>query len=286
MIFMEKEKKKTKKKSKKEKIEVLTFDTDEKQKKHKQKENKKRKYKMKKEDKQQEKIKWSNKIIVLFAVIFLFLIVGYFTVFQKFLVKSEIGKLENLVQAEQIDYDKIEKKLKTTVTIGNYRKVEQAFKNYLSDVVFVSKEIHSLTSKEKLSNVLSANNLKTDGPDFKTTEKYLKNSKEELNEKFNHLIALMDKKAIMNYIDKQNLPTKYQEFYEEVAIDHNENLISMQQSLKESLDYYNTVFNTLSKAIEYLKTHKTWKIDDDKLVFNSSKDFKEYNKIIESLNNE
>lgn len=283
---MEKENKKTKKKSKKEKIEVLTFDADEKQNKQKQKEKNKQKNQMKKEDKQQKKIKWFNKIIVLFAIIFLFFIVGYFTIFQKILVKREIEKLENLVQAEQIDYDKVEKKLKTTVTIGNYRKVEQAFKNYLSDVVFVSKEIHALTSKEKLSNVLSANNLKTDGPDFQNTEKYLKNSKEELNEKFNHLIALMDKKAIMNYIVKQNLPTKYKKFYEEVAIDHNENLISMQQNLKESLDYYNTAFNTLSKAIEYLKTHKTWKIDDDKLVFNSSKDFKEYNKIIESLNNE
>lgn len=222
-------------------------------------------------------------ILVIVVGVFIFIYMG---MVQKFLVQNEIQDLEQLVQAEQMNYDQIERKLKQTVSLGPYKKVEQAFKDYVSEVVNTAKAIQSLTSSKNLSNVLSADNLKNDGPKFQETEQYLTTTKEELDTKLNYLIELMHKEKIMSYAEKKQLSKKYMDFYEEVAIDHNENLDSMQQSLQQSLDYYMQVFDTFDQAISFLKSHDTWKIENNKLVFNSSQDFEEYNKIVESLHQE
>lgn len=273
-------------KNKKEQIEFLVLEdhlSDEKTQKVKKSKQKNNDSKKHAEKKIKERKRVNKKNIFIFGVIFAFLIVIYINVIQKSLVRNEIQNLEKLIQVSQIDYNKVEKKLSRTITIGKYKKVERAFKDYLYDIVTTSKEIHNLTDKEKLSNVLSANNLKTDSPNFKKTYQYLKDTRENLNTKFNMLIDLLNKEKIMQYANKQNLSLSYKNFYEDIAIESNKRLYSMQQSLKESLDYYNNIFDTLNNAVKYLKNHRTWKIENNKLIFSSSEDYKEYNKIIETL---
>ncbi len=278
--------------NKPDEIEFLTLDDDldvEKKKTKKKTKQKKQKYQKKKHITKKEKTK-DKKIGIdkKYWFIFLFIVVFFggvfFNIIQKSLVRNEIESLEKLIQAKQLDYNKIEQKLNKRVSIGNYKKVEKAFKDYLSDVVENTKYIHSLTDKDTLSNVLSAENLKKDGPNFKNTEKKLKDTKAELIIKFNSLIELMSKKKIMSYVNQYKVSKKYIDFYVEVAIENNENLYAMQESLKKSLEYYINVFDTMDKAIKYLKKHKTWKIENNKLVFATSKDFKEYNKIVAALN--
>lgn len=296
---------KTTKKKETEEIEFLTLDEEpvasassikakETQKENKAK-TKTKKPKKKKAKNTREKKENTNRnkknhkkiiVLTLFIVLIAICILIYMVFVQRFLVQNEIQDLEQLIQMEEINYTSIEEKLKQTVSVGPYRKVEQAFKEYVSDIVDANKEIQSLTDKEDLSNVLSADNLKKDGPDFKETEQYLTTTKEKLNTRLNDLIDLMHKEKIMSYAENKKLSKTYMDFYEEVAIDHNENLDSMQKSLQQSLDYYMQVFDTFDQAIAFLRSHDSWKIENNKLVFNSSQDYQDYNEIVKSLNQE
>ena len=49
-------------------------------------------------------------------------------------LRKEIDEIQKeMVDFEQIDVDKISKKLKATVTTGDYAKIEKAIKNYMAD---------------------------------------------------------------------------------------------------------------------------------------------------------
>ncbi len=225
-----------------------------------------------------------KKIMVFITItLALFLFLVYLFIIQKSLVRSEIENLEQLAQVNQMNYTALNKKLNTYVSIGTYRKIEKSFKKYLSDVVNAAQKIDELTNKEKLSNVLSADNIKNDGPKFEKTEEYLEKTIEEIKINFTNLIELMSEKKIMSYVYDKKLPQRYINFYEEVAIDENEDLGTMRKSLENSLEYYINVFHVFDKAIAYLKSHKSWKIENNKLVFHSSNEFQEYNKIVDKI---
>lgn len=278
------------KQSKKEEIELLTLEEDIGKRKEEKKKKKNRnnvrnsKQSISKKVNKQEKIKRSFFVKGVCAIL-VFIVFGFilFLFGQRILVKNEIKSLEKMVVTSKIDYSQLNKTLKRTVSIGNYRKVELSFKSYLQDVVKTTKDINVLTEKEKLSNVLSAENIKADGRKFENTMRYIQNTKKELVEKLNFLIQLMDREKIMSYIENKHLSKKYISFYKEVAIEENENLKVMQESLKNSLNYYVNMFDTFDKAIAFLKNSKNWKIENNKLVFGTSKDYDNYNKIVEKL---
>lgn len=233
----------------------------------------------------ENKEKKNNYILAIFLIVIILIgIVTFFLFNQKMLVKNEIHSLERMVATDKADYEQIDKKLRKTVSFGKYKEVEISFKKYIQDVVTTTQSINNLTKKEDLSNVLSAKNLQEDGREFKKTQKYIKETKEELLKQLNALVELMDKKKIMSYVENKKLPKKYISFYEEVAVDKNENLLGMQKSLQKSLDYYANMFDTFDQAITFLKKTKSWKIENNKLVFGTSKDFENYNKIIKRLN--
>ena len=77
---------------------------------------------------------------------------------------DEIQK--EMVDFEQIDVDKISKKLKATVTTGDYAKIEKAIKNYMADNLNTMLTISEALNDEVIPNALTAENYQNDGPDF------------------------------------------------------------------------------------------------------------------------
>ena len=80
-----------------------------------------------------------RKIIIVIVVVVL-VIVATITFFvikdlqQEKSLRKEIDEIQKeMVDFEQIDVDKISKKLKATVTTGDYAKIEKAIKNYMAD---------------------------------------------------------------------------------------------------------------------------------------------------------
>lgn len=214
----------------------------------------------------------------------------YIAMIQRYLVRNELQDVKDMVDStiinsssSTVSSDDIKKRLNRTISIGSHKKVEKACKEYLSDVLNETSKVQSLTDEEELSNVLSADNIKTDGPDFKKTQEYLQETSTELEGDLSSLIDLMSKKTIMSYVEKKKVSKRYVKFYEEIVIGKDEDLEQMQASLENNLQYYSDMFDTFEEAIEFLKTNKSWKVENDKLVFSVNSDYKKYNDIIKKL---
>ena len=102
-----------------------------------------------------------RKIIIVIVVVVL-VIVATITFFvikdlqQEKSLRKEIQK--EMVDFEQIDVDKISKKLKATVTTGDYAKIEKAIKNYMADNLNTMLTISEALNDEVIPNALTAEN--------------------------------------------------------------------------------------------------------------------------------
>ena len=231
-----------------------------------------------KEDKKKIKI-----LIIAFCACFVILLgVLYTTAFQKVLVKSEVKRLEVLV-SKNSDTKEIDSTLKRTVSTGKYKKAEIVYKKYIKDILAVREKINDIVNKDNLSYILSADNLKADGPKFVNTTAYLEHVKEELFQQFDRLIYLMSNEGALEYVKDEKLSPSVLAFYKKLSMTKDENMIDMKNSLIKSKDYYNEMLDTLYKAITFLKGNKNWKIEKNELIFSINKDFKKYNEIIKKL---
>ena len=79
-----------------------------------------------------------KKVLIIIGVL-VALVVGVLAYFiisdlnQEDKLRDELTELSNLANSEELDEDKINKLLDRTVTKGDYKVVEIAFKSYLSD---------------------------------------------------------------------------------------------------------------------------------------------------------
>ena len=95
-------------------------------------------------------------------------------------LKREINDLHDLLTHDITNYDKINEKLNTIVTTGDYAKVEKASKNYFSDIFINSFLIMQIINDDKIIQILSIDNYKDDGPTFTKTKQYITTNKNNL----------------------------------------------------------------------------------------------------------
>ena len=81
-------------------------------------------------------------------------------------LSNEVDRLT----AMNIMTDKYDTKIQAK---GNYGKIEKAIKFYLKDYSDSLQEVIRIINDEKLQKILSAENYKNDGPEFKNTIAYL-----------------------------------------------------------------------------------------------------------------
>lgn len=118
-----------------------------------------------------------RKIIIVIVVVVLVIVatIIFFVIKdlqQEKSLRKEIDEIQKeMVYFEQIDVDKISKKLKATVTTGDYAKIEKAIKNYMADNLNTMLTISEALNDEVIPNALTAENYQNDGPDFVKTRK-------------------------------------------------------------------------------------------------------------------
>ena len=147
-----------------------------------------------------------RKIIIVIVVVVL-VIVATITFFvikdlqQEKSLRKEIDEIQKeMVDFEQIDVDKISKKLKATVTTGDYAKIEKAIKNYMADNLNTMLTISEALNDEVIPNALTAENYQNDGPDFVKTRKILKNTQDKLSASKETMIILSKDDTVMSYL--------------------------------------------------------------------------------------
>lgn len=226
------------------------------------------------------------KIIVLFVVVLAVLIgvlVGKDLLMEKKLEK-EMDSVYDLINKDKVDAKEVNKKLDRTVTTGEYKKIEKALKNYLKDVITTTDSLTSLLNDEKMTAVLSIENIKKDQKEFKESLAYLKETKDSLSSSFNQLNSLLEKDTMLSYFKKEKIDESYKEDYKELVQEEKEELKAMQKELKTALEQINTLLDAEEKILILLKENPNdWKITNGQIEFYEQKLLDKYNSYYDEI---
>lgn len=217
------------------------------------------------------------------------LIVGFITYFvitdlnQEEKLKNELNEISNLVNTKDIDMEKVNKRLDTIVTTGEYAIVEKAVKEYLSDSFDNSIEMANLLNDERITKSLTIENYKEDGKDFKNTKVYLKETIIKLENCKNKYYEFLTEEKAMSYIDNENLDSYYIDFYKnEIMSDIEE--VKNDKTIENSINDVISLLQNTEKVIDFLIENKdNWEVNEENIIFNSELLSNKYNELIENL---
>lgn len=169
---------------------------------------------------------------------------------------------------------------------GNYGKIEKAIKYYLKDYSDSLQKVISILNDEQLKKVLSADNYKSDGPEFKTTLTYLEKTKKEFNENMEKLVKLSEKDEIMKYIEKEKLDKYYTKLYQNYMFDEGieTNIKDSQLQLEATTNSINNLINVDLEVINFLIQNKDeWKVEENSIVFYKESLLNKYNELVAKI---
>lgn len=235
---------------------------------------------MKEENKKNQK-----KIIAIVAVVALLVIIvagvrGY-DVSQKRILAQEVDKLvkNRDLSTDTIDVDDIK-------SSGEYAKVEKAIKTYLNDYAIEVQKLISISKEDKITNLLSIQNYKEDGPEFTETLAYIEETTKKLDEASEKAIKLMEKDEMFNYIENYDLSNKYKELYKTLMLDEEteKDLKEAQTELQNSVDKLKNNLQVATEILNFLKENKSsWQIQNNLVMFNNQTLLKQYNEYTRKL---
>ena len=130
-----------------------------------------------------------KKIFIGIGVVLVLIVItiGYFVVTdlnQESKLENELIEISDMVNEDNVDIDAVYERLNSTVTTGDYKVVEIAFKTYLKDNFDNTLKIAEILEDEKLVNILTPENYLNDGKDFIKTKEYIA-KKKVFEDKFN-----------------------------------------------------------------------------------------------------
>lgn len=226
-------------------------------------------------------------LIVIAIIIVLALVVFEYMVFsdirQEQKLNEEFEEISTLVNAEQLDMDKINEKLDRTVTTGDYAVVEKAFKQYLSDNFDNMIKISEIIEDDRIVNCLTAENYKQDGPGFEETKAYIEGTKKELQECKEKYINFFTEKKAMSYINDKELDSYYIDYYKSEFVGDIES-DNDSKEVENSIDEIISVLDITEEVINFLSENKDfWKIEDDMIVFDNDNMSAQYDELVAQL---
>lgn len=194
---------------------------------------------------------------------------------------SECKEIKKLTNAENLDAEKINEMLTRKISTGEYLKVEEALKEYLTARFQNIRKISQILNDEKLEKILTIDNYKNDGPEFVTTKEYIENTKQELQELKNKYEELFTEETVMSYINDKNLDSYYVKFYKQELIGNPEE--SKDNTVEHNIDGIITILDSYNSVIDFLVTNKnSWKIEEENIIFANEE---LSNKFLEIVNN-
>ncbi len=226
---------------------------------------------------------WIPLLVVIVIVIG---VIGYFVISdlgQEEKLMTELDELNTLVNSENIDMNQIEERLNRVVTKGDYATVEKAFKQYLSDSFDNAIRISEILNDEKITQSLTAENYKEDGPDFVATKEYLTNTKQELNERKTNYEGFFTEEKAMSYINDKGLDSYYTDLYRNELVGDIESE-DVADEVGTAIDEIIAILDKTEQIINFLSEHKDdWQIEDDNIVFTTENLSEQYNTLISEL---
>lgn len=220
-------------------------------------------------------------IIAIIVVLAIVGIIGYFAVsdlMQGVILRKEIGIIAKL----DITKDEVDMEIKTK---GDYAVVEQTIKDYMNTYSINCKELMKILADEQMTQILTAENYKNDGPDFVRTKEYIETTRKNFNERINILIDMTSQEVMKAAIEDKGLDENFKNLYIELMLGEEiEGFENTKIGLAQSNTRINNILDIQEKVINMLIQNKgKWEVEDDQIVFSSQTLVEQYNELISSL---
>lgn len=197
---------------------------------------------------------------------------------------KEMNEINDLFNEKEIPIDKIKSKLNNNVTTGDYLVVEKALKEYLNDIITCYSKFDSLIDADKIGNILSIDNYKKDGKDFKETKAYIDSSKKDLNDIKNEFSSLLEQDTINSYIKDKDVDSYYKDLYQKyVKLEDDETKV-VKEEIDSSIDDLIELLDNSLEAVNLLSNNKeAWYIEDNTIYITDDKVLEKYNSILNKI---
>ena len=232
-----------------------------------------------------------NKKIKIGINIFLILLVGIIAllIIRQFLVegkvRKEINELYSLIYAEQYDFDLIYGKLNKIISEDGYAIVENSAKEYLGDVFDKVLDFTNILNDEKIASILTIENFKNDGKDFKESKEYLKKTKQNILNLEAEMLGNLKEETIMAYIVDENLEDSYVNLYKSFDFAKSKELKNKKETIEKTVDDFVFRIEKEEEIIEFLVKNKNdWSIKGESINFNNEQLSNQYNEMISEIN--
>ena len=200
-------------------------------------------------------------------------------------LKKELDYLYEITNKEDYDEKEIDKILNRTVTTGDYKKVEVAYKQYTKECFTILTDITSVLGNDRLAYVLTAENYQEDGKDFIKTKEYLKSAKETLQRSMTKYNEYFTEEKAMSYLDK-TLDDYYIDFYKDEVVGNLES-DEEDEKLFDSLNSIIDLINAEEEVIHFLIENKdNWQVENGSITFTTDALIDKYNMLLEAVSNE
>ncbi len=199
-------------------------------------------------------------------------------------LEQEFAHIEELVERDTIDYDRVYYYTDRTVLDGTFGELERATKNYIRDVYQELEGLEKIVSSSEFQGLLSANAILEDGPLFVDSQTYVEQTRKDLEQKKETMLSLLEQDKIMEYFDD------IQGFFAESIKEELEKSITDDfQATKEDVellidtldDYLALVSNTMT----FLTNHQdSWELEGEYISFATDELYNTYEAFIARIN--
>lgn len=227
-----------------------------------------------------------KKILIAVAVIAI-LVIGVIAFFvisdlqQEAKFNDEMLALEEIMNADELDFDAIYAKTDVIVTKGDYGVVEEAIKNYIKDTSSIAEKIIDTMNSEEFGTILTIENFEKDGKEFTESKEFITTTRETLEQCKEEYEQQFSEEKMMSYINDKGLDEYYVELYKnEIATVSEED----NQTVQESIDQVIELLDKVEDAIDYLiENEDDWNIINGSLMFLDQDKLDEYQEILSKI---
>lgn len=186
-------------------------------------------------------------------------------------LEDEIWTIENEMSDEYVDEYFLNERFNTIVSDGNYKDVEKAIKNYLKEYYNTYKSIRTVSENDKITSILSYENMLMDGPNFDTSIPYTEKVINKLNELKETEEKLYNRDYYMNFYEGKD--SFYKEYYEEQIKDY----LGNQKSIKEDMEEVIKIIELEKEILVFLKDNQSsWSLQNQNIYFTDQNVEREY----------
>lgn len=214
-----------------------------------------------------------------FVLLGLLVVVGGLIYFVSSDLNDEMQLLEEMEEVyalmDEHNTSKLNQKLDTIISTGDYAIVEKAAKNYMRDLYNVVINISDELNDDRIMTLTTYENFQNDGPNFVASKTYITETKEKLENYKTTYQELYTNEKIDSYLES-NLDSYYVDFYHQIIGEEEEN-----PTTANNIDEIIKILNDSEAVIDFLiENQNSWTLENNMISFDNDELSNQYNELI------